>query len=230
MPKRTLGTYRAAVAWYIALIEEPGTSRDEIARTLPSAKPLRAGQDRDAINDEQLAAYRALAEVETEPYRTILLLLPLTGCRISELCSLLHDHVDASRRSIYVQGKGAKNRWVDLGGKGWALIAGYLGRHPVEGACVFMVSETRAGFQRPAPEPCTPAEIRRVIAEWRDGEDLLKGVTPHNLRHTAATQMLRAGQNVKVIQEVLGHKNIRSLERYLHPGEAEKRAALEALE
>lgn len=231
MPKRTLGVYRTAVAYYVALIEAPGSSRDAAAQELPRARALRDGHLRDALTDDQLACFRENAERAEEPFRTILLLLPLTGCRISEICGLARDRVDPHRRRIEVHGKGARSRWVPLGDRAWRVLSAYLGSTP-EGAWAFEVTRTPGGAPV-APRCATPRDVWRVVAAWDDYHrpgGLLNHLALHQTRHTAATRMLRAGANVKVIQEVLGHRGIKSLERYLHTEEGERRAAVELLE
>jgi integrase len=233
MARKTLTVYRAAVAWYIHLTSEPEESPREIAKRLPRDGPLRSGRDRSGLTADQLVRFRELAETAPEPQRTILLLLPLTGCRISELCGLEQDAVDKNSRSIAVLGKFNKTRIIELPATAWQLLEGYRGRHARLGAYVFMLDETPKGDLIDPPRMCSPRDVWSAVQEWEEDRQsgLLEGVCLHQARHTAATRMVKGGIPLTRVQAILGHKNLNTLGRYVHDAESEdRRAALELLE
>lgn len=224
MPKQTLTVYRAAVAQYVAW-REGGNAR-EVARSLPSVNPLRKGVDREKLTPTQLGRYRELAEAAREPQRTILLLLPLTGCRISELCSLTRENVDSSAIRVYA--KRGKERKIPLNETARKLLGHYLARHGGSTAQVFEIEETWGGEPLDEPRGCTPRDVWRVVETWeadRVKGGLLHGVTLHQTRHTAASAMVKRGASLAVVKDFLGHESLRTLSRYVHPDEDELVAA-----
>lgn len=238
MPKKTLMVYRPATARYIQLVEEPGQSIEEIVKALPVAGPLREGVERPPMTKPQLARFRALAADAPEPQRTILLLLPLTGCRISEICTLERRWVDLNRRTIAVQGKGAKARTIELGDTAHRLLSQYLAKYPPTGAYVFGITHTSSGAREssvrlPKPRKVVGRDVWRVVSNWEDDRapgGLLEGVCLHQTRHTAATSMVAGGAQLTTVQGLLGHKNIQTLARYVHPGSEERLKAVGSLE
>ena len=241
MPKQTLTVYRAAVSHYIAEIEAPGGNARQIARALPSTAPLRAGEDREKMTPEQLARFRALAETAREPQRTLLLLLPLTACRISEICTLTLSNVGKDHAWIKVYAKRAKERRVPLSPSARRLLSAYLAKHAVTGARVFTINETWKGTPLDEPRACHPRDVWRVVETWvadRAPADaitgtpagILHGVALHQTRHTAASAMVKRGANLAVVQDLLGHDSLKTMARYLHPDDDEKAAAVALLE
>lgn len=219
-PKRTLSVYRSAVAYYLEWTKQ--TSRADANAVLPSLRPQPEGHVREALTKEQLAAYYVAAEKTEEPYRTILLLLPRTGLRIFEMCAVSDENCDLNAKELRVIGKRGRARRVPLS----TVAARILQRHL-----------DRAG-SRPGPQlfwtegltprPVTMRDVRRVTkALALANPDTLWNLSPHVLRHTLATALLEDDVDLKTIQDILGHKTIKSLEPYLHATAERKRAALE---
>lgn len=238
MPKKTLMVYRPATALYIHLVEQPDHSIGEIVKSLPTASPLREGVERPPMTDAQLKRFRELADDAPEPQRTILLLLPLTGCRISEICTLERRGVDLTRRTMTVHGKGAKARTIEIGNVAWTLLSKYVAKYPATGAFVFGITHTSSGAYESSirlakPRKVVSRDVWRVVSTWEDDRapgGVLEGVCLHQTRHTAATAMIRGGAQLTTAQGILGHKNIQTLARYVHPGSEERLKALGSLE
>jgi site-specific recombinase XerD len=78
--------------------------------------------------------------------------------------------------------------------------------------------ETRSHslFLNSLGERLTTQGIANVIAQLREGAGIERHVTPHMLRHTVATLLLRNGADIRVVQEFLGHASIATTQRYTH--------------
>ncbi len=157
--------------------------------------------------------------------RTLLEILYGTALRNQELCSLTLDQLDLGRHLVRLRrGKGNKGRVVPLGGEAQAWLELYLARvRPqllrASGVqAVFLNRWGTAGMQRAA----LTAIVRRLVR--RSG--LGKAVTPHTLRHSCATHMLRRGAGLRQLQTLLGHACLSSTEHYTHVELSDLRRAL----
>lgn len=188
-------------------------SFDRYALPMPSAEQyVRKGF---ALSDDELHAFREGVEESgiDEPIFTILLLLPKTGLRIDEMCSLSSKSLKAQgrKRGLEVVGKGNKRRWVPLTDGANRLLRTYIREEKPKGDFMFP-------SPRIAGAPISPDSVRSALRELR--EDLpgnCRFMTPHILRHTVATRLLSNGVDLATVQAILGHANITTTARYLHP-------------
>lgn len=207
-PIGTLAPARAAVRHYL---ESEGKSEEEIRALLPRARG-RKSRVRDSLSETTLDAYYAAVEAQPEgPIRTILLLLPRSGLRISEACRLRHEDVveREGRVLLRVLGKGDKPRIVPLGEAGTGLVRDYVAsahgrRDPV------WLFPGRGGA-------LTASAVRRVTREIKKSSPDFGELSPHVLRHTYATSLLSEGVDVRSLQALLGHESAATTMRYLHP-------------
>ncbi|WP_291313089.1 tyrosine recombinase XerC [Corynebacterium sp. UBA2622] len=177
----------------------------KVSRHLPRVvDPERAGELVEAeINDDAHAA-EALRD------RAMLELMYATGIRVSELTTLDLGDLDMDRRTARVTGKGNKQRVVPFGGQAASALKSWIseGRTALAGA-------TPAVFVGSRGSRIDPRQVRRVVerAAQRTGAGEL---TPHSLRHTAATHMLEGGADLRVVQELLGHSSLQTTQIYTH--------------
>jgi integrase/recombinase XerD len=201
-PLGTVLPARAAVKHY--LISVQGYDEDAVDALLPKARG-RAAAQRQALSPTQLAIYFAAVDtIETEPARTILLLLPKTGLRISEMVGLRTEDIQTQNDTWFFsfRGKGDKHRIVPLPAPAVMTLQEYLdGRVEKDNPWLFATS--RGG-------PITPHGVRKYTRR-------IASLSPHVLRHTYATSLLRKGVNLATLQALMGHKNIQTTQRYLHP-------------
>lgn len=156
------------------------------------------------------------AEVEKLRDRTLLEILYGSGLRVSELCALDLEAVNARGAEVRVLGKGRKERLVPLSGKALEALAVYLPRrgelrHPKTGeqdpkALLLTRRGKRLGVRR------VQALVQRYGALGAGRPDL----HPHALRHSCATHLLEGGADLRVIQELLGHSSLATTQRYTH--------------
>ena len=148
-------------------------------------------------------------------------LMVATGLRVSEVVSIQYQDIDLSGRTVRIVGKGRRERQVFLTNR-WihALTSAYL--------------ETRAGlpvvhsnllFNR-HHGPLTAPAMRSRLAKAAGLAGLSARVTPHMLRHSAATQLIEAGVDIRYIQRLLGHASLSTTEIYTHVSDQVLRRAV----
>jgi len=178
-------------------------------RTLPAV--LRADEAADLIrsaaelaDDGSPVGLRDVAMLE---------LLYATGIRVGELVGLDVDDVDRDRNVVRVLGKGRKERMVPFGLPAARALDRWLasGRPAlrVEGAAgaLFVGARGRRIDQR-----AVRTLVHRRIADVPGAPD----ISPHGLRHTAATHLLEGGADLRSVQELLGHASLATTQLYTH--------------
>ena len=151
---------------------------------------------------------RMLAKGQNLKHRAILMLLYSSGLRVGELVRLRPQDVDEERGMLTVRnGKGAKDRQTVLGNRARDAIRTYRAAY----------TPTRWLFPggRPDRHLGTRA-VQRIVARAARAAGISKKVTPHTMRHSFATHLLEGGTNLRVIQELLGHKSTRTTQIYTH--------------
>jgi len=150
-----------------------------------------------------------------------ILLLGATGLRVSELCSVRVGDVAADGSSIHINGKGSKDRVVYVGNK--KLMAALVERRRKrtgeadQAAPLLLNSKSR---------PLKPQTLRRRMHRVAAERGFSAPVTPHRLRHTAATLLLEKGADIRFVQRQLGHASISTTELYTHVTDAALKRAI----
>lgn len=148
-------------------------------------------------------------------------LLFATGLRIFELCSLLSDDVDLTNDSVFIRGKGAKERILHIGNtQVHDTLVSYKSEFSKE------ISECGRFFVNQHGNPFLDQSVRRMINYYTKLAGLDQHITPHMWRHTFATLLLEADVDIRYIQEMLGHSSIRTTEIYTHVSLAKQREIL----
>lgn len=137
--------------------------------------------------------------------RLILALLYSSGLRVSELVSLRIDDVDLDDRTLRIRGKGEKDRIVLFDEETGILIDDYIKVRFHQGDYLFL---NRFG------KPLTPRYVQMMIKNYADMAGINKKVTPHILRHSFATHLLKNGVDIRAIQQLLGHSNLSTTQIY----------------
>ncbi|BDH79108.1 tyrosine recombinase XerC [Methanothermobacter tenebrarum] len=137
--------------------------------------------------------------------KLILSLLYSSGLRVSELVSLNVNDIDLKERTIRIRGKGNKDRIVLFDQKTKKLIKDYLRERTQESEYLFL---NRFG------KPLTPRYIQIAIKNYAIKAGIKKKVTPHILRHSFATHLLKNGVDIRAIQQLLGHSNLSTTQIY----------------
>jgi len=134
-----------------------------------------------------------------------------TGLRVSELCNLtLHD-LDLSRRELRInQGKNAKDRIVPLAEATCAYLEMYLttARPKLAGAQQQILFVSKNGLKMHY------TTVSKLVRNYGKRAGLSKEISPHSLRHTCATHLLKGKADIRQIQRILGHESIATTQRY----------------
>ena len=173
------------------------------------------------LSAEQVQALLSAAQIPE--HRLLVLLLLSTGLRRSEAASITLDQLDLENRQLRVRGKGNKERLVPLTAEVVEAIQKHLAsREPT--ACKHLF------ISRVTGEPLTGGGVYKVIRPLLKRAGLEgQGITPHKLRHTFATHLVRNGVDVRTVQELLGHSDLGTTAKYLHSDGQAKQAAVARL-
>lgn len=159
----------------------------------------------DEIPDNSLPTQRPLRD------KAIFELMYATGIRCSELIGIHLQDIDMAQKTIHIIGKGNKERIVLFGSKASERLQTYLsGERPTSH------SPQEKLFLNHHGGPLTSRSIQRIVAMFRPFLKNERRITPHKIRHSFATHLLNQGVDLRVIQELLGHKTVVSTERYTH--------------
>lgn len=159
----------------------------------------------DSIKADNLAGLRNRAIFET---------LYSCGLRVSELSGMNLFDVDFTKSVIRVLGKGDRERIVPIGRKATEAIKAYRQRLREESG---ISDDTNAPlFLNKNQGRLTVRSIARILDKTAKECGLLAPVSPHALRHTFATHMLDAGADLRIVQELLGHKSLSTTQKYTH--------------
>jgi site-specific recombinase XerD len=213
------------------LMEEERLERDP-------ALPLRTPKKREVLPDvlsmgelERLLAQPGRDDLwerhfpgKPERDRLLLALMAYGGLRRAELVGLDWDDVDLARRLLRVRkAKGGRQRTIPIHPALAPLFAEYYAtRVPLSSQALFVgVQGNRLHY----------TQLGQVFRHYVDASGVgdRKRVTPHTLRHVFATELLRAGANLRQIQELLGHKHLDSTQRYTRVNAHELRGAVKRL-
>lgn len=148
-----------------------------------------------------------------KPYRdkAIFELLYATGVRCSELVMIKIADIDFEHKLIRITGKGKKERLALFGEKAKNVLNAYITAE--RGSW----SDTQERlFLNYRNEPLTTRSVQRIIEMFRSFLHIKRALTPHKLRHSFATHLLNQKTDLRVVQELLGHRTLASTEKYTH--------------
>lgn len=149
--------------------------------------------------------------------RAMLSILFSTGMRVSELCSLDRDMISLDRGELSVRGKGGKIRPVFLSKDALEHVKAWLDkRTDVDGALFIRIPRNKA-FAKYDNLRLTPRSVQRIVKQNATKAGIVgKKVSPHTLRHSFATDLLRNGADIRSVQAMLGHSSVTTTQIYTH--------------
>jgi integrase/recombinase XerD len=173
------------------------------AQRLPKALPL------DQIERILEAAGSAGTALATRD-RALLELLYGTGARISEVVGLDLDDLDLEAGTVFLRGKGGKQRIVPVGSFALAAARDYL----AVARPALASSATPAIFLNSRGGRLSRQSAWAVLSRTAERAGISADVSPHTLRHSFATHLLDGGADVRVVQELLGHASVTTTQIY----------------
>lgn len=145
-------------------------------------------------------------------------LIYAAGLRISEACSLKISNL--GDESVRIMGKGSKERMVPVHSRAIRAVDSYLGRFRNDDFPYLFVSKKGRCVNR--------HQMFRRIKSYIEAAGLREELTVHSLRHSFATHLLNAGADIRVIQELLGHRDLATTDRYTHVSAVQIKEAFDA--
>ena len=204
----------SAKSFFAFLLEEGSVTQNraedlvspKVGRNLPN--PLSEAEVERLLE----APMRGTAH-EARRDKAMLELLYATGMRVSELVSLNIGDVNLPEGYVRCLGKGSKERLIPIHEEAAAGLANYM-----DGARSTLKPEDteRALFLNRRGERLTRQGFWVILKEYAEKAGITSSVTPHRLRHSFATHMLRGGASLRQVQEFLGHASISTTQVYTH--------------
>jgi len=181
--------------------------------------------------------------------KAILELLFSTGLRVSELVGLNREDIDLKRREFGVKGKGGRVRVVFVSERAARWLRRYLktreddwkplfvnyrgtgkkdpGEEDERGKAREMIDLKKYDVDYGEARRLTARSVQRLVKRYARKARLPIKITPHGIRHSFATDLLRAGADIRSVQELLGHKNISTTQIYTHVTDRQLRSVHE---
>lgn len=153
---------------------------------------------RKALTEEELEVLKSACKTMRE--KTLIEFLVSTGCRVSEVVNANIEDINWNEKSLYVIGKGDKQRKVYFNTKTKLLLKAYLENRMDTNEALFVTSKKpnhRLGAR----------SIQRELKNIANRTSCEKSIFPHLMRHTFATHKLNSGMSLSVLQHIMGHDN-----------------------
>ena len=213
--RATIARKIAAVKSFISFLLEIGDLKQspitdiETPKTIKSLpRPLLAKEI-----DDLLSSAKNNDKIEGGRDAAMLSLMYWTGLRVSELISLNLDNIYLSETEPYLRctGKGDRERIIPIPDEAVILLQKYLreSRH------IFAKNNQEVGvFVNRRGERLTRQGFWLILKAYAKSAKIKTNITPHTLRHSYATHLLRGGASIRAVQELLGHANISTTQIY----------------
>ena len=194
LARRSIARKKAALSRYFGWLSR--NRKIKVDPTLGVKTPSDKGRLPKVLTAEQLRALLEHHPDEHPHWRhlrddAVVEMLYGSGLRVSELCSLDIDSIDTRRGVVRVMGKGNKERVVPVGKPAMQAVRAWVLNH--------------------RGRRITPRDVPRLI-----DDPAMSPTHPHALRHTFATHLLDNGADLRAVQELLGHSDVATTQRYTH--------------
>jgi integrase/recombinase XerC len=206
----TLSAWRGLFGWLarqrgFAANPAQGVRAPKAPRALPKA--LSVEQVQQLLEAPQAAAPAALRD------RALFELLYSSGLRLAEIVALDADdgRLDLRQGEVTVTGKGAKTRTVPVGSRAREALRGWL-----KARAQLAAPGEKALFVGARGRRIAPGTVQARLRAWSKRQGLGAGVHPHMLRHSFASHVLQSSQDLRAVQEMLGHASISTTQVYTH--------------
>ncbi len=208
--KRSVTRKLAAIRRYFAWHIRNGTLKTD--PTTGVRTPSGTGRLPKVLTKEQLNALLTCNNPDVSEWKSsrdtaLIELLYGSGLRVSEVCSIDIDSINERNNTVVVMGKGSKQRQIPVSEPSVLAV-----KHWLKFRNEVVTSENRdsaALFLNARGQRLAPRDVRRII-----DDRALTPTHPHALRHTYATHLLDNGADLRAVQELLGHSDVATTQRY----------------
>ena len=212
--KRSVSRKLAALRRYFAWLVRDG--KIKIDPTLGVRSPSDAGRLPKVLTNEQLGALLETSNNDEPEWKTlrdtaVIEMLYGSGLRVSELCALDIDSINTKSNAVTVMGKGSKERRVPVSEPTIDAIKLWMKARREVVVDGDPRSDIVALFVNTRGKRLGTRDVRRIL----DARSLAP-THPHALRHTFATHLLDNGADLRAVQELLGHSDVATTQRYTH--------------
>jgi integrase/recombinase XerD len=226
--RRRIATLKALFHWMEIedLISTNIFRRLDFAIRLPRRLPRALAPDelRSLLDvaHREAASHAAGDQFRRQLIHFVVLILTVTGLRINELLAVRLDDIARADGAIRVKGKGNRERRVYITGRtALDVLDRFLTARDARHALgEYLLIDSRGHV-------VSAQRIRRLLRSLGTRAGLSRRLTPHTLRHTAATQLLEAGVDIRFVQRLLGHSSIVTTQLYAEVRDASLRSVLE---
>ena len=213
-PPRTLARRLSALRRFYRYLEREGRVAENPCDRIDAprlGRPLPG-----ALTEKEVERLLAAPDVDTAlglRDRAMLEVLYATGLRVSELVGLRSEQVNLGQGVLRVVGKGDKERLVPLG----ELAVGWLDRFFERGrAGILGMKSSPVLFPTARGRAMTRQAFWYLIKRYAGCAGISRDISPHTLRHAFATHLLDHGADLRVVQMLLGHRDISTTQIYTH--------------
>lgn len=212
----TLRRKYACISSFFGFLQDMGYAINNPARRLPLPK---VSQPVPVCLTEEMAQ-QLIAAADKPWYRALIVLLLSTGIRRSEAVAITLDDINLDNRQLLIRGKGDKQRVMPLTDQAVEAIHAYL-PHRTKTHCrhLFVSAYDGHPIQGRVVNAMLATTVRKAGLEGQ-------GITPHKLRHTFATHLIRNAVDIRTVQELLGHADLETTAKYLHSDTRTKQSAV----
>lgn len=221
---RTVARRIASLHRYFGWALRRGLVMDDPTASIST--PVAKGRLPRPLDESSILELLTSHDADTDPWRAardrlVLEILYGSGLRASEVCGLDLTSVSSDRKSVRVLGKGSKERRVPLSEHAQAALARWLALRmeiasDSSGDALVLTARGRRIGRR---------DVARIIDAACERAGIAGGTHPHALRHSFATHLMNNGADTRSIQELLGHSNASTTQRYTAVSKEKLRAA-----
>ncbi len=213
---RTIALKVAALRSFFRYLQEQGIRTDNPAQYLSvpkAARSLPKNLNVDQLN--HLLSFDSSDDILACRDKAMLELFYSSGLRLEELVNAnIHD-IDWQQQLLRVTGKGSKQRIVPVGKIALNALKAWLAQRPAF-ATKLTDADQHAVFLSKQHKRISVRHVRERVQLWAKQQGLNQHVHPHMLRHSFASHMLESSQDLRAVQELLGHANLSTTQVYTH--------------
>lgn len=213
---RTIALKVAALRSFYRYLQAQGQRSDNPALYLSvpkAARSLPKNLDVDQLN--HLLSFDSQDDILACRDKAMLELFYSSGLRLEELVNANISDIDWSQQLLRVTGKGSKQRIVPVGSVALNALRDWLAQRPAFSAKL-AEEDTDALFISKQHKRISSRHVRERVQLWAKQQGLNQKLHPHMLRHSFASHMLESSQDLRAVQELLGHANLSTTQVYTH--------------